>query len=213
MNRKILNRPFKVKSVDPDGTFVGYASVFGELDSYRDIVLKGAFTNSLKEFEAEDRLVPMLWQHDQRNPIGVYTKLEEDDIGLLVHGQCNLKVQQGAECHALMVQRALTGLSIGYSTLRDEWDDKSSLRRLLEVKLWEISPVTFPAGDSARIVGVKTLEEISTLSDIEKVLRDAGFSKSETLTLVAKVKSIGTRSDSADGDISKALEHIRSINL
>lgn len=215
MSKKAITRPFKVKSADSaTGIFTGYASVFGELDSYRDIVMPGAFAKSLRRFKELTRKVPMLWQHDPRTPIGVYTELAEDDTGLLVTGQCNMDVQQGRECHALMAQEALTGLSIGYNTVRDEWDEKGMARKLFEVDLWEISPVTFPAGDSARVDGVKSVDLITSLSDAEAYLRDAGMSKSEATAFVSRVKRLDTRSESVASDeasIRKALATLRSI--
>lgn len=201
VHRKYIERPFEVKSVKADGTFEGHASIFGEVDSYRDVVLRGAFEASLKrDFTDKKRSVPMLWQHDTYNPIGMYPEVKEDDIGLFVRGQCNMRVQQGVECHALMEQGALSGLSIGYSTKDDEWDDAGMIRKLKEVKLWEISPVTFPAGDGARVTSVKSIGGLETLSDCEKLLRDVGFSRSETAAFVAKVKALAPQSDSADRD-------------
>lgn len=213
MAQKHIDRPFEVKSVSADGTFTGIASPFGELDSHYDIVLPGAFAKSLATFEERKRKVPMLWQHNSREPIGVYTSLKETDTELLVTGQCNMKVQRGQECHALMEQGALTGLSIGFNTVNDEWDEKGMVRRIKEVDLWEISPVTFPSADSARVLSVKTIDTMETLSDMEKLLRDVGgFTKSEALAFVARVKSLAQRSESADvqpDDLKKAMAILR----
>lgn len=197
---KYINRPFEVKSISADGTFSGYGSVFGELDSYRDIMLPGAFTKSLQaDFVAKNRSVPMLWQHDARTPIGVYPTIQEDKVGLFLEGQVNMKVQQGREAHALMEQGALTGLSIGYNTITEEWDEENNLRKLHEVQLWEVSPVTFPAGDSARVASVKSIEDLATLSEVESYLRDAcGLSRKEAVAFVSRVKAMSPQSDSAD---------------
>jgi HK97 family phage prohead protease len=214
--KKFIERPFEVKSIGENGTFTGYGSVFGELDSYRDVVLPGAFTKSLAAYEAKGRPVPMLWQHNSREPIGVYTNIKEDDRGLYVEGQMNMKVQRAVEAHALMEQRALSGLSIGYNTVRAEDDEKSMIRKLIEVDLWEISPVTFPAGDSARIATVKSIEDLMTISDCEDVLRDAGFSRKEAATLISRIKSTESPRDAAneaDSSITKAMHHLKSINL
>lgn len=211
MKRKFIDRPFEVKATKDDGSFTGYGSVFGELDSYRDIVMKGAFANTLKDHAAKNRHVPMLWQHDTRNPIGIYTSIKEDDYGLLVEGQCNMAVQQGKECHALMAQGALTGLSIGYNAVKDDWDSEGIVRKLIEVKLWEISPVTFPAGDSSRVSAVKTLEDLDSLSDLEDYLREADFSKSEASAFVSRVKAICTRSDSAVGEQAKLQTVLKAL--
>ena len=210
---RTLDRPFEVKSVESSGRFVGHASVFGELDSYRDIVMPGAFKRSLRDdFEAKGRKVPMLWQHSSYTPIGVYTEIYEDSKGLYVEGQCNMRVQQGVECHALMEQGALTGLSIGYTTVTSEWDEASLTRKLTEVNLWEVSPVTFPAGDSAR-AQVKTLAEVGTLSELEDYLRDAyGASRKEATALAARLKAVtASQGDPADGADAACLTSVKSI--
>lgn len=217
MKIKYLERPFEVKadSIKADGTFTGYASVFGELDSYRDIVLPGAFKKSLAEdFAQKGRKVPMLWQHDSWSPIGIYPVIEEDSVGLQVTGQCNMEVQKGREAHSLMKQGALSGLSIGYTTVNSEWDEKNLTRKLIEVNLWEVSPVTFPAGDSARISSVKSLEGLATLSDVEDYLREAcGFSRKEAVVFIARVKA-ASQGDPAVAEaerISKAIASLRNI--
>jgi uncharacterized protein len=217
IHRKYIERPFEVKSVKADGTIEGYASIFGEIDSYRDVVVPGAFTKSLDErYRAKNRKgVPMLDQHNSWTPIGLWPieSVKEDNIGLFVVGQINMKVQKGVENHALADQGALTGLSIGYNTRDDEWDENGQVRILREVDLWEISMVTFPAGDSARITSVKSISGLETLSDCETLLRDAGFSKSETAAFVSRIKALAVRSESADRDalaVKNALKILRS---
>ncbi len=214
MTTKRINRPFELKAVKSDGSFEGVASPYGELDAGMDIVMPGAFTDSLKEFERKERKVPMLWQHNQREPIGVYTKLEDRPDSLYVHGQCNMKVQRGVECHALMEQGALTGLSIGYNAEKYEIDTTTGVRKLIELDLWEISPVTFPMADSARVALVKSIEEADTLSDCEALLRDAGFSKSEALAFVSRVNALAKNRRDAEGpshsDIQRAIALINS---
>jgi HK97 family phage prohead protease len=217
MHRKYIERPFEIKAVKSDGTIEGYASVFGEIDSYRDVVVPGAFTKSLQQrYRDKGRKgVPMLDQHDTRTPIGLWPIefISEDSVGLLVKGKINMQVQKGVENHALADQGALSGLSIGYNTVEDQWDNAGNIRILKEVDLWEISMVTFPAGDSARITSVKSIEGLDTLSDCETLLRDAGFSKSETTAFVSRIKSLSVRSDSADRDekaVKAALAILRS---
>ncbi len=210
--KKYIDRPFELKDVKSDGTFEGVASMFGEIDSYRDIVVAGAFKNSLaNDWAAKNRMVPMLWQHNTRQPIGVYPDVKEDSLGLIVKGQCNMKVQQGHEAHALMEQGALTGLSIGYDTLMDKWIKEDLVRELHEVKLYEISPVTFPAGDSARVTNVKSIDELASLSDCEALLREAGYSKSEALALVSRIKALATRSDSVSDQDAEAVKNALNI--
>lgn len=205
MKIKTLDRPFEVKAVDSaKGTFKGYGSVFGELDSYRDIVMPGAFSKSLAQYAAQDRPVPMLWQHNAREPIGVYTVIKEDEKGLYVEGDINTEVQRGREALSLMKQRALSGLSIGFNTVRDEWDEKAMVRKLFEIELWEVSPVTFPALDSGRVSSVKSIEDLTHLSDVENYLRDeGGFSHKEAKTIVSRIKALGPQRDVANEEAEK----------
>ena len=102
MKTQYIDRPFEVKAVKSDGTFAGEASPFGELDFGNDIVMPGAFTKTLAEYQERGRKVKMLWQHQIKQPIGIYPILKETDSALVVTGQCNMKVQQGRECHAMM---------------------------------------------------------------------------------------------------------------
>ena len=215
MKHKHLDVPFEIKAVSDDGLFTGYASVFEELDSYRDVVKPGAFQKSLADWAEKNRKVPILWQHNGSAPIGVYTEIREDSVGLYVEGRLNLDVQQGREAYALLKQGALSGISIGYSVVRDETDSKSGVRRLFEVRLYEASLVTFPAADSARVQNVKALDDLQTLSDAEDYLRDSGISKSQAVALVSRIKAIAMRSDSADAEaqaVSDALAIFTSKN-
>lgn len=204
---------FELKAAKEDGTFEGLASPFGELDQGGDIVMKGAFSETLAEYEAKGRRVPMLWQHNPREPIGMYPTLKETDTGLEVVGQCNMEVQQGREAHALMKQGALSGLSIGYAADKYTIDNETGIRTLVKLKLYEISPVTFPMADSARVSVVKSLEEAGNLSDCERILRDAGFDKQTATAFTARVKAIATRSDSASDNaasINRAFNILRN---
>ena len=124
---KYLNRPIEIKAVNEDGLFSGYASVFEEIDSYRDIVKRGAFEKTLAESESKGRAVPILWQHDAAKPIGVYTELKEDEHGLYVEGQLNMDVQQAREALSLLRQKALSGITIGYNSVRYNTDVKTIL--------------------------------------------------------------------------------------
>ncbi len=136
------------------GSFEGYASVFGVPDMARDVVMPGAFQQSLAGQRAGS--VKLLWQHDPSQPVGIWSRLGEDSRGLFCQGQLNLDVQRGRELYALMRQGAINGLSIGFKTVKAR-KDSSGGRQLLAVDLWEISLVTFPLLPLARVSGVKTL--------------------------------------------------------
>jgi uncharacterized protein len=141
-------------TMNADGRFAGYASVFNRLDDGRDIMLPGAFRRSL----TAPRLgpLPLLWQHDPRTPVGRIETLAEDGFGLRVTGHLTLDVQQGREAWALMSAGALDGLSIGYRVRKALTDPRSRIRQLADVDLVEISLVTFPMQPAARLRPLST---------------------------------------------------------
>lgn len=142
------------KSVGDDGTFYGYASLFGVTDLGRDVVSRGAFTKSLAQRPAAR--VKMLREHDQSEPIGVWSEITEDTKGLRVSGKLVLDTVKGRETHALLKAGALDGLSIGYRTKSARMDKAKGVRMLDEVELHEISVVTFPMLPAATVEAVKS---------------------------------------------------------
>ena len=154
--RKIEVKDFKFTLEEMDdekGSFKGYASIWGIVDSYGDVVVKGAFKRTLKD----NKQFPLLWSHALMEPMGII-EAKEDSIGLAVKGQINVDVQRGREIRSLMRQGAVPGLSIGFQTVREEYDRTTdpATRQLLEVKLWEISPCVFQACPGALADEVKT---------------------------------------------------------
>ena len=142
-----------LKSVEADGSFSGYASRFGVVDLGRDLVLPGAFAQSLRE--RGPRGIKLLFQHDPAEPIGVWLELREDGFGLFARGRVLPEVERGREVLALMRAGAIDGLSIGFRAVEGRTDPKSGVRRLHRVDLWEIWVVTFPMLPEARVSAVK----------------------------------------------------------
>ena len=140
--------------IDADGTVEGYASLFGEIDQARDMVMPGAFAQTLKL--RGPRRIPMLFQHDPAEPMGVWLELREDSRGLFARGKLIPEVLRSRELLALIKAGAIDGLSIGFKTVRGRVDPKSRIRKLDQVDLWEISIVTFPLLAGARVAAVKT---------------------------------------------------------
>jgi len=148
-----------------DRSFSGYGVVFGNIDRGQDILLPG----SIKM----DKTPKMLWQHDPKQPIGVWRKMEADEKGLKVEGEL-LDVPKGNEAYTLMKAGALDGLSIGYQTLDYDMkkiEDGRTVRELKEIKLWEVSVVTFPMNAEASVTDVKQLQ---SPREVEQLLRKAG---------------------------------------
>jgi HK97 family phage prohead protease len=140
-------------SIAPDGTVEGYASLFGEIDQARDMVMPGAFSASLQRRGV--RRVPMLFQHDPAEPIGVWLDLTEDARGLFARGRLIPEVVRARELIALLAAGTADGLSIGFRTVKGRLDPKTRIRKLEAIDLWEISIVTFPLLANARVRAVK----------------------------------------------------------
>ncbi len=202
---KNLDFAFELKSLSDSGTFTGYGSVFDTVDSYGDIVVPGAFMASLDAHKAKGRMPAMLWQHRSAEPLGVYTSMAEDNLGLKVEGQIALSTVRGAEAHSLMKMGAISGLSIGYMEREASYDKVTGINTLKKLDLWEVSLVTFPANDSARVQGVKTIETIEDLKSAEQYLRDSGLSRREAVAFIAKVKGL-SQSDSVEGEMKHLIE-------
>lgn len=201
MNIVTRDFAFEIKEVTESGTFTGYGSVFGVVDSYNEIVQQGAFKESLAAHKAKGTMPAMLWQHRSAEPMGVYTSMEEDSVGLKVSGQIAMKTQRGAEAYELMKLKAISGLSIGFIPREETRDKVSGVTTIHKLDLWEVSPVTFPANDAARVQGVKSIEAIEDLRSAEQFLRDSGLSRREAVAFISRVKSL-SQSDSVEGDLS-----------
>ncbi|EHU1392715.1 HK97 family phage prohead protease [Acinetobacter baumannii] len=187
MNRKSFN--LEIKAVQEDGFFSGYGAVFGNIDWYNDVILPGAFTASLAKWRAKNKMPPVLWNHNDSEPIGVYTNIYEDEKGLYVEGKLLIDdVPRAKSTHALLKAGAIDGLSIGYSTKKAN-QQGNGVRELVEVDLGEISIVTQPANERSVITSVKSKldeGELPTLPEFEKFLRESGFSKSQSVAIASK---------------------------
>ncbi|MFA5900723.1 MAG: HK97 family phage prohead protease [Hyphomicrobium sp.] len=175
-----------LKSVDTDGSFAGYASLFHREDLAGDVVMPGAFADSLKSRGTTG--IKLLFQHDANQPIGVWTLLREDGRGLYGEGRLMPEVAKAREVHALMRAGALDGLSIGFRTVKARRERSSGLRRLEKIDLWEVSVVTFPLLPEARVSTMKSSPfagSLPTEREFERWLtRDAGLKRSEARALM-----------------------------
>ena len=210
MELRYIERPFEIKAVEEDGIFEGRGSVFGNVDSYTEIVAPGAFTDTLAAWKAQNRLPPVLWQHRSGEPIGPHLEMEERADGLYCKGQLLVNdVQRAKEARALMKAKAVNGLSIGFVTREDAYDRVTGIRTLKKVDLWEVSVVTFPANPAAQISSVKSaIDGIQTFAEAESFLREVGrLSKADATGFIARFKSLGGRSESDElGALAAAIE-------
>lgn len=211
---------YEIKAVKDDGLFSGYGSVFGNVDSYRETVAPGAFAESLAETRGKGRTFPVLWQHRSGEPIGNWNieSLKEDDHGLFGEGELWLGDAPYAKvAHRGMQSKAITGLSIGYYVREDSFDEKTRVRTLKKLDLVEISIVTNPANDDARIDAVKAMiagGSLPSIKEFEQILREAGFSKSHAAVIANRGLSHLLRSESEEKASSEALiQQIASFSL
>lgn len=193
-----LHQPIEFKFADSGadvGTFEGYGAYFGNVDSYGDVIVKGAFKDTLRDWASQKRMPPMLVQHGgwmmtdaDAIPIGKWLKMEEDSKGLHVKGKLiNLDTERGKQIYGAMREGVLDGMSIGYRakefTLGTKPDEPR--RTLKKIDLIELSIVTFPANDAARVKDVKNFDPRA----LEDLLRsEIGLSKNDAVSAVALMK-------------------------
>jgi uncharacterized protein len=161
----ILYSRFEIKTgTADDGTFSGYGSVFGNVDSYGDTVAPGAFRRTILDAKSGNAPWPVLLsQHDSHTPIGIWLDMAEDDHGLKLQGKLAINTKRGRDAYHLLKMTprpALDGLSIGYRAKDYELHKHSTgpngaKRTLKAVDLIEVSLVTFPADRFARVASVK----------------------------------------------------------
>jgi uncharacterized protein len=187
-----------LKSIDDTGTFEGYASLFNREDLGHDVILPGAFRDTLANRAATQ--IKLLFQHDPAQPIGIWDEIREDARGLFVRGHLMTEVARAREVLALMRAGAIDGLSIGFKLLKGRRDAKSGIRRVEKVELWEISIVTFPMQPGARIGTVKARPfdgRSPTTREFERwLMQDAGLTRNEArAVIVSGLKGFAAKRD------------------
>ncbi len=210
---KLASDDFDAKT----GEFAGYGAIFGNVDSYGDVIAKGAFKTTLREWEERGKLPPMLLQHggwgasvDDMLPVGQWLEMEENAKGLKVKGKLfALGTERGQYVYEGMKSGELDGLSIGFRVKKFTMGTKPSepRRTLEEIDLMEVSIVTFPANGKARVSAVKAVESIKTIRDFEDFLRDVGgFSHARAKAIAASgFKGHSEPRDEAVGEIAEMI--------
>lgn len=163
------NFKFEIKQFDQQGTFRGYASVFNIIDNQKDKILQGAFKKTIME----KKKFPLFWAHRTEDlPVGMIIP-QEDEKGLFVDGELKLGIQKARELYELLKEGIVNGLSIGYKTIKEDWEQSNGMRiRVIkEIKLYEVSLTTFPANEEAVITDVKT--EISIVEKYKTEMEEA----------------------------------------
>lgn len=197
------------------GIFEGYASVFGNVDSDGDIILAGAFKNTL---QTQTRKVAMFFNHRAWElPVGKWDALQEDTKGLFVRGQLTPGHSGASDLKAAMQHGTVEGMSVGFSVTKDDYSLAANGGRMFKniSALREISVCTFPANEQAGISAMKSIDGIETIRDVENWLKDSvGLSKSQAVGLIARFKSAvrgESEIDENKTEISALIERISSF--
>lgn len=159
----------EVKEVAADGTFQGVASIYGVEDLGGDIIEKGAFKKTI----SENPVVPILWQHDSHEVIG-QGEVKEWQGKILIAGQLDMDDPTAVKAYRKMKAKLIKGLSIGFQAIKATFTEvvvegvTKYVRTIQELKLWEVSVVTFPMQPQAQVLRVKSAEAEARIKALEE---------------------------------------------
>ena len=182
-----INSPDEIKTSAKAGTWSGYGAVFENIDDGNDIIKKGAFVKMLTKQNGKIR-VPLY--HDLRQIIGE-AEISQDNKGLKVNGELNMKLSAAADTYELMLDGSVNSMSVGFNVLpkgstREDYDSPLIISK---AELWEVSLVAFGMNRKAKVTNVKSiLDDIHEIQDpraLEKLLRHVGFTRKQSVAITA----------------------------
>jgi hypothetical protein len=157
-----------------EGQFVAYASVFGNVDSYGDIVTKGAFAKDLQRWEKSGNPIPLLFGHNMSDPdsnIGSVIKAEEDNVGLKVTAQLDLENPKAKQVYRMLKGRRINQMSFAYDVVDGSTEkiDGQDVYEIRDMKLYEVSVVTVGANQETEVLAVKQMPVVADriLTDVK----------------------------------------------
>jgi HK97 family phage prohead protease len=210
-----LNIPLEIKlDGEQRNKISGLASTFGNIDQTGDVIERGAFEKCLKRCAQSGRKIVMLDHHKMDSPVGVWERLEETEAGLECNGRLTMSVQRAQELRDLMADGAIDGLSIGFRAVDYYMDRETGVRYLTEIDLREISLVSMPANEQARVTGLKALAPaISTVRDFEHALiNDLGFTRNAAKSIAAGgFKASDVRDEPGAMDLADLRDAVASL--
>jgi HK97 family phage prohead protease len=208
---------YEIKSIDEKGYFEGYGNVKYYKDHAMDITINGAFQRSMDQHTANGTMPMMFWNHDNQGlQIGEWLEMREDEHGLFVRGQLFINdIQLAKEVYFLMKKGLVNSLSIGYFTIKEEWNQELQANILIDVELVECSPVNFACNDQSLIEVVKSKfneKELPTKVEMEKALRELGLSRKQAKAFLVEGYKSFTQEDIKDLE-AEALAQIQQDEL
>lgn len=167
------SRGINVKATDDNnGYFEAVVSAFGNIDSYGDVMVKGAFARTLAEWKDNGGEIPFLWSHASHDPMAYVagiTEAEETDEGLVVRGKFDLDTDQSKQAYKLLKSRRVKEFSFGFIVKAYEFGelDGTEVRYVKDVDLLEVSMTILGANPSTRLVAIKTAQQTSESNTID----------------------------------------------
>lgn len=196
------------KADSTTGKIAGYASVFDHIDGQGDAVKAGAFLNSIADYHGKGYMPPLLWQHKQDEPIGSIDTLTEDSTGLWLEGTLAMGTTRGREAFELLTMGSIGSMSIGWRSTPGGEKMAGGVRELNNINLMEVSVVTTPANELARVHSVKHLE---SKTELEQLLRKAGLSRTAAKAVTARGYS-GLDQSHAGEDLSELTAKLNNLS-
>lgn len=209
---KVIKDSLRIKSFDDEkGIIEGYGSVFGNIDSYGDVIDSKAFDETIETLSKGGDSIKMLWQHNPTQPIGVWTEVTKDNYGLKLKGRLTRGVEKAEEALKLLKDSAINGLSIGFIIPKGGINFDSTIKANIISKaiLKEVSIVTFPANELAKLSNVKTDYDLASYKrHIEQILRDGGLTKEDALEIISRGVRMPAK-DQSDSDLADVAEYLK----
>ena len=218
--KNLENKRFEIKSVDynqdtKEMIISGYAATFNNSDAKQmtynrdlgdyvmcsDTIVKGAFAKSIQE---NKKRIAFCQNHEMDEPKAKILELKEDDFGLWFSARIS---DAEPELKTKIKETIFEEFSIGFQTINSVWEqqaDSTYLRKLTEVKLWEISIVTIARDSNSRITDIKSLQLANGV--LEKLIKSEKSEEKKFQLLQLKSLIDGEPNDSLDENKPKANE-------
>jgi uncharacterized protein len=192
-----------------EGEFIVYPSTFiRKPDAYGDVIAKGAFLDTIKEWEESGNTLPGLYGHRMDDPdffVAGASEMAEDEHGWRIKGEFDLESPKGKQVYRLVKGRRLNQLSFAYDVIEEarvELEDGQKANELRKLRVYEFSFVPVGANQDTSVVAVKALTDSIKAGRVlsaknETALREARDSIDSVL------KSLG---DSEDGKAASAAD-------
>jgi hypothetical protein len=159
MSEQLKFKNFQIaetKAAEDGGMIIkGYGAFFDNVDSYGDVIKRGAFAETIEQRKGR---IAFCYQHDIWNPIGKIKEISEDDKGLYIEVKLSAAEK---DIQTKVTEGILQEMSIGYRTMSSEKEiiGEIEVNALTKIMLFEISLVTIAANPLARVEGMKSEQQ------------------------------------------------------